>query len=187
MRLEPVEKTSSLLGRIMSFAMRRQLGKVITPAKVFYNRVPRMWNVSWALIRLQMTGLRIPASLRLLLQTHVAMLNGCTFCSDIAKAQAVQEKLGLEKFQALADWRGSDLFDARERAALAYVEEATRSRVVGAATFEALRKQFDDREIAEITIMNAVENFYNFLNVPLEIEEDGLFAIAKKKRASAGA
>ncbi len=181
MRLEPVDRPSSWLGRLISFAMRRQLGKVITPARVFYNRVPRMWNVSFAMIRLDTTGLRLPSSLSLLLQTHVAMLNGCGFCADIAQARAVQEKLGMEKFGALADWRSSDAFDDAERAALAYVEEATRSRVVSDVTFEALRKHFDDRAIAEITIVNAVENFYNFLNVPLEIPDDGLLALARRR------
>lgn len=181
MRLEPVDRPSSLLGHLMSFAMRQQLGQVITPARVFYNRVPRMWNVGFALVRLLMTGLRMPASLRLLLQARVAMLNGCSFCSDIAQAQAVQQELGLEKFQALDDWRTSPLFDEAEKAALGFVEEATRERVVSDATFEALRKHYDDRGIAEVTIVNAVENFYNFLNVPLEIHEDGLLARMQEK------
>ncbi len=184
MRLEPIDRPSSLLGRALSWAMRRQLGKVILPARVFYNRVPRMWNVSMALIRLELRGLELPEELTLLLKTHVAMLNGCEFCQDIARAQAVQQRLGREKFRALADWRGSDLFDDRERAALAFVEEATRQRVVSDARFESLRRHFAEREIAEITIVNAVENFYNFLNVPLEIPDDGLEAIAQKRRAT---
>jgi alkylhydroperoxidase family enzyme len=184
MRLEPIERPSSLLGRLMSFGMRRQLGKVITPARVFYNRVPRMWNVSWALLRLDLQGLKLPHELALLIKTHVAMLNGCGFCRDIARALAVQQRLGREKFDALADWRESDVFDDRERAALAYAEEATRERVVSDETFGTLRKRFSEREIAEITIVNAVENFYNFLNVPLEIPDDGLEAIAAKRHAS---
>ena len=184
MRLEPVDRPSSMLGRLMSLAMRQQLGKVITPARVVYNRVPRMWNVGFALVRLLMTGLRLPSSLVLLLQTRVAMLNGCTFCTDIAQALAVQQKIGLEKFQALDGWRESALFDEAEKAALAFVEEATRNRVVADATFEALRKHYDDRAIAEITVVNAVENFYNFLNLPLEIHDDGLLARMQEKAAA---
>lgn len=187
MRLEPVDRPSSLLGRLMSFAMRLRLGKVIMPARIFYNRVPRMWNVTWALLRLDMQGMKLPADLSLLIKTHVAMLNGCAFCQDIAQALAVQQEIGLEKFRALADWRSSDVFDDRERAALAYAEEATRQRVVSDATFEELRKHFSDREIAEVTIVNAVENFYNFLNVPLDVPEDGLAAIAMQRHASAAA
>ena len=38
--------------------------------------------------------------------------------------------------ETLPEWRTSPLFDDRERAALAYVEEATRNRKVSDATFE---------------------------------------------------
>ena len=38
---------------------------------------------------------------------------------------------------------------------------------------------FDEREIAELTLSNAIENFYNLLNLPLEIESDGLEALAR--------
>ena len=77
MRIEPIDKPSSWLGRLMSFAMRRQLGKQITPSRVVYNRVPRMWNVSWALFRLEYQGFRISHELTLLIQTRAAMLNRC--------------------------------------------------------------------------------------------------------------
>ncbi|MGO9642184.1 MAG: hypothetical protein ACLP1Y_12880 [Candidatus Acidiferrales bacterium] len=64
---------------------------------------------------------------------------------------------------------------------LAYVEEATRHKRVSDATFEALRKHFKDWEIVEITWLNAVENYYNPINLPLEIESDGLCAIAQAR------
>ena len=179
MRLDPIDKPSSWLGRLMSFAMRRQLGKTIMPARVIYNRVPRMWNVSWALLRLQLQGLRIEPSLRLLVQTRAGMLNRCEFCQDIAKAMVVRQKIGLEKFRDLDAFATSPAFSEAERAALAFVDEATRHKTVSDATFENLRKHFDDREIVEITLMNALENFYNLLNIPLEIESDGLLEIAE--------
>ncbi len=181
MRLEPIDRAPNWIGRLASWWMRRQLGTVITPARVIYNRVPGMYRVSWSLLRLHQSGLHLPAELRLLVQTWVAMVNECRFCVDIARAAAVMEKIGLLKFEALPEWRTSPRFDARERAALAYAEEATRERRVSDETFEALRKQFSDREIAELTVLNAVENFYNLLNVPLGIEADGLCAMAQAR------
>ena len=86
---------------------------------------------------------------------------------------------------SLADWRSSAVFSERERAALAYVEEATRTKVVGDATFAELAKHFDEREIAELTLLNAIENFYNLLNLPLEVESDGLEALAAAEAAPA--
>lgn len=74
-------------------------------------------------------------------------------------------------------------FDARERAALAYTEEATRSRKVSDATFEALRSHFDERQIVELTWLNAVGNYFNLIAVPLGLESDGLAEIALSRAA----
>ena len=76
MRLEPIEKPSSLLGRFLSWAMRRQLGKTITPAKVLYNRVPRMWNLSWALLRLELQGIELVHSTANIQGHVIAWLHG---------------------------------------------------------------------------------------------------------------
>jgi alkylhydroperoxidase family enzyme len=87
----------------------------------------------------------------------------------------------MQKLNSLSEYRTSPLFSGRERAALAYVEEATRNKRVSDATFEELRKHFNEREIVEITWLNAVENYYNLINIPLEIESDGFCAIAQEK------
>jgi alkylhydroperoxidase family enzyme len=183
MRLEPIERPPSLLGKLLDFAIRRMLGRPITPSQVIYNRVPAAWRISLAFQLFERFGSKLPGELMLLVTTHVAMLNGCAFCQDIKRAVAIRTKLGTRKFDALADWRRSDVFSDRERAALAYVEEATRTKVVSDATFAELRKHFDAREIAELTLANAIENFYNLLNVPLEVESDGLEQLAARATA----
>lgn len=180
-RLEPLEKAPTLLGKLMSLAYRWQLGRTITPARVLYNRVPRMWNVSWALVNLDLRGYTLDEEITLLVHTRTSQLNGCGFCKDIAAARAVQQRLGMEKFQALEDWASSPLFSERERAALAYADEVTRTRDASDATWEGLRKQFDEREAAEVVVCTAVSNFYNLLNVPLRIEEDGLRELAEAR------
>src|SRR5262249_23625932 len=124
------------------------------------------------------------------LQALVAGMNGCAFCLDIGRAQAarqsdLREKLD-EKLDAVASFRTSPLFSERERAALTYVEEATRNRQVTDDTFATLRRHFDEREIVAITWLNAVENYFNLLNVPLGIEADGLCAIAEARAPRSG-
>jgi alkylhydroperoxidase family enzyme len=74
---------------------------------------------------------------------------GATF--DIGRAIAIREQWGMEKFDALVDYRTSPLFSERERAALAFAEQATLHKRVSDATFEKLRKHFSEREIVEIT------------------------------------
>jgi alkylhydroperoxidase family enzyme len=181
-RIDPIDKPPTLLARVATAMMKRQLGKVMTPARVIYNRVPRMYNVSWQLLKLQREGLTIPEELRLLVMVWAGMVNRCTFCVDIGKAQAVEARLPLDKFHALPEWRTSPLFSDAERAALAYADEATRHKKVSDETFAALRKHFSEREIVEITFVNALENFYNLLNLPLGIEDDGLCAIAEQRQ-----
>jgi alkylhydroperoxidase family enzyme len=180
MRLAPIDTAPTLKTRLVSWVSRRRLGKDTTPARVIYHRMPRAFDVSWAIMKLD-ADLAIGKPLGLLVKTWAAMVNQCGFCVDIARAMAVIDQLGLDKFDALPDWRTSPLFDDRERAALAYVEEATRHKQVTDATFEELRKHFGDREIVEITVLNAAENFYNLLNIPLEIEADGLCAIQQQR------
>ena len=60
-------------------------------------------------------------------------------------------------------------------------DEMQRTRDVCDATFEELRKNFNEREIVEVVVANAIANFYNMLNVPLRIEDDGLQAIAERR------
>lgn len=185
MRLEPIDRPPTLKARIAAWMMKRQLGKVITPARVVYNRVPRMYDVSYALIKLQQGGLAIDSTTRFLVTSWIAMINKCTFCVDISRAAALMAKVDLERLDALPEWRTNPLFDDRQRAALAFVEEANRNITISDETFERARKHFSGREITELVILGAVENFYNRINGALQIEEDGLCAIQQQRRAHA--
>jgi alkylhydroperoxidase family enzyme len=97
---------------------------------------------------------------------------------------ATSRRLAGEKLDRVSEYRTSPLFSARERAALAFVEEATRSKRVASAVFDELRRHFADQEIVEITWVNAVENYFNLVNLPLEIESDCLCAIAERRGAA---
>lgn len=182
MRLDPIDDPRGLVMKLAGFMSRRQFGKVPTPFKVIYARAPKLAMLSYRIAKLLDRGLSLDPSLVQLVMTHSSMLNGCGFCADLHLAQAVQEDLGLEKFKALQSYRTSDLFDARERAALDYCGEITRNREVSDATFAALQKHFDERQVIELTWVNAIGNFFNLLAVPLGLESDGLaeLAIARK-------
>jgi len=186
MRLQPIEKPKGLMMRVAYWMTRRQLGKVMTPMKVIYPRMPGAMKVAYEISKFEMKGIRLEPELKFMVTTLAAQINGCGFCLDIGRAMAIRERVGMEKLNALADYRTSPLFSGRERAALAYAEEATRNKRVSDATFEELRKHFNEREIVEITWLNAVENYYNLINLPLEIESDGFCAIAQEKMSISG-
>ena len=182
MRLTAIESPKSLMLRLFSRLVRRQFGKDLTPYKVIFARIPRalpsQFGIYWGL-----TGkYDLEPGLVFLLQNHTAALNGCGFCVDIGRATATYQGISLEKVDAVHAWRSSPLFTERERAALAYVEEATQTRRVDDATFAALQQHFDDTQIVAITWLNAVENYFNLLNGPLGIGSDGLCAIADRRK-----
>lgn len=178
MRLQPIEKPQGLAMRFAYWGMKRQFGRVMTPVKVLGARMPGSGKFSYALSKFELTGIGLEPELHFLLGTLVSEVNGCAFCTDLGRAMAVRRGIELAKFDALGQWRTSPLFTERERAAFAYAEEATRNRRVSDETFGRLREQFNDKEIAEITWINAVENYYNLINIPLEIGSDGLCALA---------
>lgn len=180
-RLQPIEKPAGLMMRFAYWMTRRQFGKVLTPMKVMYPRMPGVLRLSYEIQKFEMKGIRLEPGLHFMVATLASQINGCGFCVDLGRAMAVHEHIGMEKFNALSDFHNSPLFSGRERAALAYVEEATRNRQVSDATFEDLRRHFSEREIIEITWVNAVENYYNLINLSLGIESDGLCAIAQAR------
>lgn len=156
----------------------RQFGRVITPFKVIYARKPRLLVLAGLIDRTMRYGLSLKPELRLLIQVQASRMNGCAFCEDLVLANAVREQIGSEKFVAMPEFRTSSFFSERERAALAYAEEATRARHVSDETFAALRAHFTETEIVEVAWVNAAENYFNLQAHPLGIGSDELLMAA---------
>jgi 4-carboxymuconolactone decarboxylase len=57
------------------------------------------------------------------------------------------------KVAALPAWESSDVYDARERAALRVCDEATRTVEASAEAIAALRPHYSDRQAAEIVLL----------------------------------
>lgn len=186
MRLEPIEEPKGLRMRLAFWMTRRQFGKVMTPMKVVTARMPRVLRMSYETVKFETKGIRLEHELHYLVVSLASRINGCDFCLDLARAAAMHEHLPLAKLDALDEYRSSPLFSQRERAALAYVDEATRNKKVSDETFAALRAQFRDEEIVEIVWLNALENFYNLINIPLEIESDGFCALVAARQGGSG-
>ena len=174
-RLKPMDRPDSWWMRLVYWITKWTLGRVITPVKVVTARVPGSAMVAQKMNTTE-AKLSLDTELRFLIKSYVATLNGCSFCMDIAHAHAQDRDVPTDKYAELWRYETSDVFSAGERAALAYVEEATRTKAVSDATFDTLQAHFDDRAIAEITWLNAMENYYNLINRPLNIASDNLCA-----------
>ncbi|HKW04629.1 MAG TPA: carboxymuconolactone decarboxylase family protein [Nitrososphaerales archaeon] len=178
-RLEPIEKPKGFMMRIAYWGIKRQMGKVMTPLKIVTARMPGSLKFTNEMVKFETKKIRLEPELHYLIVALVSQINGCSFCADLVKSMAVRENVALEKFNELGEQCTNSNFSPRERAALKYVEEATRSKRVSDETFSELQKHFKDWEIAEITWLNALEN--NLINIPLEIGSDGFCALVQRK------
>lgn len=178
LRLAPLDRPAGLLLRLFDWAFRRRLGKVMTPSRVIYARFGTLLWRQLPLYHLLETGLSIERELRHLIEIRVSTLNGCTFCADLHSANAQLDQVAREKLAALDEHETHPAFGERERAALAYVSEIARNACASDAVFQRLRASFDDREIVELTWLQAFTTYLNRMAVPLGIGSDGFCALA---------
>ena len=91
-----------------------------------------------------------------------------------------------DKLQAIDRYAEHPGFTERERVALAYAEMVTISpNDITDAQFADVRRHFTEREIVELTLQAAFENFRARANRSLRIEDDGFakIPVAKLPRA----
>jgi alkylhydroperoxidase family enzyme len=181
--IAPIEKPEGLLMRIAYAMSNRQFGKVLSVLKVIYARKPDLALLAQKIVKTQ-DRLSIPSELRALIQVNAARLNGCRFCEDVQLAIAYQKQIGRERFIELAEHRSSSLFNAKEKAALAFAEEATLHRKVSENTWALVKREFSDTQIVELAWLNASENYFNLQAAVLGLDSDGVSTAALQRDVS---
>ena len=85
-----------------------------------------------------------------------------------------QDNLSEEKIHQLADYATSPLFNAAERAALAYADSMTKLPAeVPDSLFNELKSHFTDQQLVELTSSIAWENYRTRFNHAFKIGSDG--------------
>jgi 4-carboxymuconolactone decarboxylase len=97
----------------------------------------------------------LPRHLQELLILRIAQVNNSDYEQSVHRPIAIRCGVDPAKIAALASWRDSTLYDATERAALGYVEQAGRGGDVDDATFAVARRHFALQEIVELTALVA--------------------------------
>jgi alkylhydroperoxidase family enzyme len=182
MNLQPIEQPKGLMLKMAYRMVRGKFGKVLSPLKIIYARKPALMFVAQKIDTVLMKKLSFDPTFRLLVQTYTSMQNGCPFCSDFRRAQTVMAKIGTERYQMLEEFRTSNLFNDRERAALSYAGAAVK-RQVTPEHFVELKKHFSEEEIIELTWVIAIEVYYSLMMIPLGIGSDGLVDMMKQQQA----
>lgn len=111
----------------------------------------------------------VPKGLRELVSLRTSQINGCAPCVDMHTKEAAAAGETQLRLNLVAVWRETALFSEAERAALALAEEGTRladaSPGVSDETWSALRRHFDDDQIAALVALVAFVNAANRINV----------------------
>jgi len=107
----------------------------------------------------------LEAPLQELVRARASQLNGCAYCVDMHAADALKGGESQRRLFALPVWRETPFFTARERAALALTEAATRltDGEVPDAVFDEAARHFTEVELAELIWTIAVINTWNRL------------------------
>jgi len=116
----------------------------------------------------------LPPVLVDLVYLRISQINNCAYCLDMHTRDLLKKGQPIEKIALVQAWReAGNLFDARERAALAWAETVTRVAETGVPdeAYEAAHAEFNERELTDLTIAIGLMNAYNrmaisFRNTP---------------------
>jgi AhpD family alkylhydroperoxidase len=109
-----------------------------------------------------------------LVYLRVSQINNCAYCLDMHTRDLLKKGQKIEKLALVQAWaEGGNLFDKRERAALAWAETVTRVADTGVPdeAYQAARAVFEESELVDLTIAIGLMNLYNrmaisFRNTP---------------------
>jgi AhpD family alkylhydroperoxidase len=108
-------------------------------------------------------------SLRELVKLRASLLNGCEACVRVHTAELRNTGESEERITGAAEWRNSQAYTKRERAALSWTEVVTNIQEGHApdAVYEEVRAVFSEVETVNLTLAIATINAWNRLAIAL--------------------
>lgn len=177
-RLAPIRRSWNPMVWLIAWAYRITIGRVAAPVPILFARAPRTIFGHLMLMSAAEYGLSLDKRVRHLTRVFGSRVNLCMFCDDLETHMALKAKtVTREDIDALPQYATSPRFTERERAALRYVQEINTTRSATDETFEGLKLHFSEKEIVELTWLNAVGNYLNLMAKPLGIGSEGFCSI----------
>ena len=175
MRLTAIEKPKGLLLKLAYYLSKKQFGKVLAALKFIYSRSTPIMMASFKIIKTE-KKLSLPEQTRLFIRYYTSHLNDCPFCSNAIEYGVAKKNLEFQQWKEFMNFRNSPKFSDKEKVLLAYLEEINLTRSTTDETFAQLKNHFSDKEIVELTWINATENYFNLMAKPLGLKSDELKA-----------
>lgn len=123
-----------------------------------------------------------------LVKLRASQINGCAYCIDMHWKDLIAAGEKEQRMYGLDAWRESPYYSERERAALAWTEAVTNVRDghVPDDVYEQAKKQFADKELANLTLAVAAINAWNRLAIASRAPA-GTYEPQKSKEMKKGA
>jgi AhpD family alkylhydroperoxidase len=114
----------------------------------------------------------IEAPLRLLVQLRASQINGCAYCVDMHAKDARAAGETEQRLYGLVAWREAPYYSARERAALEWTDALTlvADNHVPDDLYKRARQQFNEQELADLTLAIAQINAWNRIAISTRVE-----------------
>jgi AhpD family alkylhydroperoxidase len=136
---------------------------VETDASIFIAAMGRLEGATGQ----QLDQAGIPAPLREIVRLRASQINGCAYCVDMHARDARTAGESEAKVFAVAVWRESPFFTARERAALAFTEAVTKlaGGPIPEEVYDEMEAVFSAEEIGALLSLIVMINAWNALAV----------------------
>ncbi len=120
------------------------------------------------------TDSALESSLLEFVRLRVSTLNGCDYCIHVHTSQLLKHHEPQSRIDAIADWRASDAFTPRERAALAYADSITNIQQthVSDEEYAAVTEFFSGKDLVDLTLAVASINAWNRMAITFRAEWD---------------
>ena len=116
------------------------------------------------------------------IKVRASQINGCAFCINMHTADAAKGGESQTRLHLLNAWRETELFTARERAALALTEAVTLVAEIHVPdeVYDAARQQFSDTEVVDLAYAIFAINAWNRLAITFRMQP----LVAKEAKAA---
>jgi AhpD family alkylhydroperoxidase len=111
----------------------------------------------------------LESSLLGFVRLRASLMNGCEYCIHLHTAELKKLNETTERISALEDWRSSEAFTKRERAAMAWTEAVTNIQDGHApdVIYDEVRAHFTEAETVNLTLVVTTINAWNRIAISL--------------------
>ncbi|HXP18599.1 MAG TPA: carboxymuconolactone decarboxylase family protein [Streptosporangiaceae bacterium] len=159
--------------RLSDWYSRRHYGQMLAPGQASGHNPRVLRTVARAELSLARWR-TVPDELKELAVMAAAARLNCSWCMDFGFWVSFTRGLDPAKLRAVPHWRDSDLFTETERAVLEYAEAMCETPLAVTDEMVAgLRRDLDEAQLVELTMMIAVENQRSRFNSALGLTSQG--------------